>query len=112
MQAAGEEEGERIGLSNFAHLYWNMCQQLAHHTITGCSVRPGDLLASGTISGPTEDSYGSLLELTWRGTKPIRLGSGAERKFIQDGDRITMTGWCQGDGYRVGFGEVTGRILP
>ena len=98
--------------SNFKHLYWNVCQQLAHHTVTGCNLRTGDLLASGTISGPTPDSYGSMLELAWRGEHPIKLPGGEERKFIEDGDRITMAGWCRGDGYRVGFGEVTGRILP
>jgi fumarylacetoacetase len=98
--------------SNFRHLYWNMAQQLAHHTINGCNVRPGDLLASGTISGPTSDSYGSMLELAWMRQKPIELAGGETRVAINDGDRITMTGWCQGDGYKVGFGEVTGRILP
>ncbi len=98
--------------SNFRHLYWDIAQQLAHHTITGCNLRPGDLLASGTISGPTPDSYGSMLELAWRGTKPIALPGGHERKFLLDGDRVTMTGWCDGDGYRIGFGEVTGKVLP
>jgi fumarylacetoacetase len=112
LHADGESESVCICRSNFKHLYWSMAQQLAHHTVTGCEVRPGDLMASGTISGPTEESYGSLLELTWRGTKPIALPSGRERKFLMDGDRITMTGWCQGEGYRVGFGEVTGKILP
>ncbi len=97
--------------SNFRYLYWNMLQQVAHHTITGCNLRPGDLLASGTISGPHEDSYGSLLELTWRGTKPIQLPTGEVRRFLQDGDRLTMTGYCQGQGYRVGFGEVTGKVI-
>jgi fumarylacetoacetase len=98
--------------SNFRYMYWSMAQQLAHHTVTGCPVHPGDLMGSGTISGPTENSYGSLLELTWRGTKPIRLPGGGERKFIQDGDRITITGFGRGDGFRVGFGEVSGTILP
>jgi len=112
LQPEDEDEPTTICRSNFKHLYWSMAQQLAHHTITGCDMRTGDLLASGTISGPTEASYGSLLELTWRGTKPLKTRGGAERKFIQDGDRVTMTGWCQGDGYRVGFGEVTGKILP
>jgi fumarylacetoacetase len=84
---------------------------VAHHTITGCNLRPGDLLASGTISGPTPDSYGSLLELSWRGSTPLQLG-GEQRTFLQDGDRVMFKGWCQGEGYRVGFGEVTGRILP
>jgi fumarylacetoacetase len=109
-----EEVGETavVFRSNAQYLYWNICQQLAHHTITGCNTRPGDLLASGTISGPTPDSYGSMLELAWRGTKPISLPNGQERKFLQDGDRVTMTGWSQGDGYRVGFGEVTAKVLP
>lgn len=101
-----------ISRSNFKNLYWDMCQQLAHHTVTGCNMRTGDLLASGTISGADEDSYGSLLELTWRGEKPIKLPGGDERKFLADGDELIITGWCQGDGFRVGFGEVSGKILP
>jgi fumarylacetoacetase len=101
-----------IARSNFRFLYWNMCQQLAHHSITGCNMRTGDLLASGTISGPSPASYGSMLELTWRGTKPIQLNDGEERKFLQDGDIVILRGWCQGEGYRVGFGEVRGKILP
>jgi fumarylacetoacetase len=98
--------------SNLKYLYWNVCQQLAHHAVNGCNLRPGDLLASGTISGPTPDSYGSLLELAWKGTRPLTFPNGERRTFLQDGDRVTMTGWCQGDGYRVGFGEVTGKVLP
>jgi fumarylacetoacetase len=98
--------------TNAKYLYWNVCQQVAHHTVNGCNLQPGDLLATGTISGPTPDSYGSLLELTWKGTKPLTLPGGETRTFLQDGDRVTMTGWCQGPGYRVGFGEVTGRIQP
>src|SRR5262249_16981785 len=85
----------RICASNLKHLYWNVCQQLAHHTINGCNLRPGDLLASGTLSGPTPDSYGSLLELAWKGTRPLTLTNGEKRVFLQDGDRVTMTGWCQ-----------------
>jgi fumarylacetoacetase len=112
LRPEGEAEATRICASNARHLYWSMAQQLAHHTIAGCDLRPGDLLASGTISGPTEDSFGSLLERTWRGTRPIRTAGGAERRFLEDGDRVTMTGWAQGDGFRVGFGEVTGRVLP
>jgi fumarylacetoacetase len=112
LQTARMESPQRICASNFKNLYWNMAQQLAHHTVNGCNLRPGDLLASGTISGPTPDSYGSLLELTWKGTRPLTLPGGETRTFLQDADRITMTGWCQGSGYRVGFGEVTGRILP
>jgi fumarylacetoacetase len=103
---------ERICSSNFKHLYWNICQQLAHHTVTGCNVRPGDLMASGTISAPDPAGYGSLLELTWRGTKPITFAGGEQRTFIQDGDTVTITGYCEGDGYRVGLGEVSGTILP
>lgn len=102
----------RISHSNFRYLYWNICQQLAHHTVTGCNVRPGDMMASGTISGPIKASRGSMLELSWRGTEPIEFPNGETRKFLQDGDELTMTGWCQGDGYRVGFGNVTGTILP
>jgi fumarylacetoacetase len=102
----------RVCASNFKYLYWAMSQQLAHHTVNGCNLRPGDLLASGTISGPLRESYGSLLELAWKGTKPLTLPNGETRTFLQDGDRVTLTGWCQGMGYRVGFGEATGRILP
>lgn len=102
----------RICRSNHKYLYWNVAQQLAHHTVNGCNVNPGDMMASGTISGPTPDSYGSMLELTWRGSKPLKFPNGETRKFLQDGDRVIMTGWCQGDGYRVGFGEVSGAVLP
>jgi fumarylacetoacetase len=105
-------QNSRISSSNFKYMYWNIQQQLAHHTITGCNVKPGDLMASGTISAPEEGGYGSLLELSWKGTKTIRLENGEQRKFLQDGDTVTLTGWCQGQGYRVGFGEVTGKILP
>jgi len=105
-------QNSRISSSNFKYMYWNINQQLAHHTITGCNVNPGDLMASGTISAPEEGGYGSLLELSWKGTKSIRLENGDQRKFLQDGDTVTLTGWCQGRGYRVGFGEVTGKILP
>lgn len=101
-----------ISRSNSRHLYWSFTQQLSHHTVNGCNLRPGDLLATGTISGPTPDSYGSMLELSWRGSKPLTLPNGEMRSFLQDGDRLTMTGWCQGDGYRVGLGEVTGTVLP
>ncbi|HMS33133.1 MAG TPA: fumarylacetoacetase [Ignavibacteria bacterium] len=101
-----------ISRSNFKNLYWDITQQLAHHTVTGCNMRTGDLLASGTISGPDKNSYGSLLELTWRGTEPIKLPDGEERKFLLDGDTLIISGYCQGEGFRVGFGEVTGKILP
>jgi fumarylacetoacetase len=111
LQGEKMEGPHRICTSNAKHLYWNVCQQLAHHTINGCNMRPGDLLASGTISGPAPDSYGSLLELGWRGTRPISFPNGETRSFLLDGDRVTMTGWCQGPGHRVGFGEVTGKIV-
>ncbi|MFQ5437177.1 MAG: fumarylacetoacetate hydrolase family protein, partial [Anaerolineae bacterium] len=111
LQTAVSASPTTIARSNFKHLYWNMAQQVAHHTITGCNLRPGDLLASGTISGPTPDSYGSMLELSWRGERPLFLPDGETRTFLEDGDSVTLTGWCQGEGYRVGFGEVTGEIL-
>ena len=112
LQSASMAAPHTICKSNFKYLYWSMMQQLAHHTVNGCNLRPGDLLASGTISGPSPDSSGSLLELTWRGTKPLALPGGETWTFLQDGDRVTMTGWCQGAGYRVGFGEVTGVVRP
>jgi fumarylacetoacetase len=112
LQGATMDRPHRICASNFKYLYWNVCQQLAHHTVNGCAMRPGDLLASGTISGPTPDSFGSMLELSWRGSKPLPFPNGEQRTFLQDGDRVTMTGWCQGQGYRVGFGEATGKVLP
>ena len=103
---------ETVCKSNYKYMYWNIAQQLAHHTITGCNMKPGDMFASGTISGEDEKSYGSMLELAWKGTKPIQLSTGEERKFIQDNDEVIMTGYAQGDGYRVGFGEVSGKVLP
>jgi len=101
-----------ITRTNFQNLYWSISQQLAHHTITGCNLEPGDLLASGTISGATDESRGCMLELTWRGANPLKLANGEARKWLEDGDTLTITGWCQGNSYRVGFGEVSGRILP
>lgn len=98
--------------SNFKYMYWNMAQQLAHHTVNGCNVEVGDLYASGTISGKEKNSYGSMLELTWRGTDPLTLNDGSQRQFIEDNDTITMKGWAEKDGVRVGFGEVSGKILP
>ena len=103
---------ERITATNFSHLYWTLAQQLAHHTVNGCPLQPGDLLASGTVSGPTPGSRGCMLELTWRGATPLTLAGDETRASLQDGDRLTLTGWAQGDGYRVGFGEVTGEVLP
>jgi len=105
-------EPHAITRTNFQNLYWSMSQQLAHHTIGGCNLQPGDLLASGTISGETEESRGCMLELTWRGANPLKLPSGETRKWLEDGDELFITGWCEGDGYRVGFGDVRGKILP
>lgn len=112
LRPAGTEAATTISQSNHQYLYWDICQQLAHHTVNGCALRPGDLLASGTISGPTAESAGSLLELTQRGSQPLQLANGQRRGFLADGDEVILTGWCQGDGYRVGFGETRGQILP
>jgi len=106
----GEEQ--IVSRSNFKYMYWNMAQQLAHHTVNGCNVKVGDMMASGTISGPTPDSYGSMLELAWAGTKPVPLADGSERKFIEDMDTVTMRGYAGPEGARVGFGEVKTQILP
>lgn len=106
------KEAATICKSNFKYMYWTMKQQLAHHTVNGCNVRPGDLLASGTISGPDPDSFGSMLELSWKGSKTVDLGGGETRTFLKDGDDVTLTGYCEGNGYRVGFGPCAGTILP
>ncbi len=100
-----------ISESNYKFMYWNMLQQLAHHTINGCNVEVGDLYASGTISGTDKSSYGSMLELSWRGTEPLKLSDGSERKFINDNDTVIMRGYSEKDGIRVGFGEVKGKVL-
>jgi len=103
----------RISLGNFRDMYWSVAQMIAHHTSSGCNLRTGDLLASGTVSGAAEDSRGCLLERTWRGTKPIQLGDGTERKFLQDGDEVIMRAWCQRPGLpRIGFGECRGIVMP
>lgn len=106
----GEEQ--TVCNSNFKYMYWNVNQQLAHHTINGCNIEIGDMYASGTISGPTEDSYGSMLELAWKGTKPMKMKDGSERVFIHDGDTVVMRGYAQKEDIRVGFGEVRSLILP
>jgi len=98
--------------SNLKYLYWTMKQQLVHHSISGCNMNPGDLLASGTISGPEPSSFGSMLELSWKGTKPLKLEDGTERKFLKDGDTVIMEGVCEGKGIRIGFGAVTGKVIP
>jgi fumarylacetoacetase len=101
-----------ISKSNFKHMYWNVFQQLAHHTVNGCNIQVGDMYASGTISGPEKDSYGSMLELTWNGQQPLQLSNGAIRKFIEDGDTVTIRGFAEREGIRIGFGECSGKILP
>ena len=101
-----------VSNSNFKYMYWNICQQLAHHTVNGCNIEVGDMYASGTISGPTPDSYGSMLELAGKGTKPIQLPDGSSRSFINDGDTVTMKGFAEKNGVRVGFGEVKAKVLP
>lgn len=108
------EEGDptTISRSNFKYMYWTMAQQLAHHTSNGCKVNSGDMMGSGTISGPTPDSYGSMLELAWGGKKPLELPGGITRTFIEDGDTVVLKGYSQKDGLRIGFGEVRTRLLP
>ncbi|MCV9386962.1 fumarylacetoacetase [Reichenbachiella ulvae] len=105
-------EEQIVSRSNFKYMYWNMAQQLAHHTVNGCDVHVGDMMASGTISGPNPDSYGSMLELAWAGTQPLKMKDGSERKFIHDGDTVIMRGFAKKEGKRVGFGEVRSQILP
>ncbi|MGJ5814299.1 fumarylacetoacetase [Paludibaculum fermentans] len=112
LQPASAARATRIARTNFRHMYWSMSQQLQHLTSNGAPVRPGDLCGSGTISGPTPDSYGSLLELAWNGTKPITLDTGETRAFLEDGDTVTLRGWCQGAGYRIGLGDVVGTVVP
>jgi len=108
------EHGEEtiVSRSNYKYMYWTMEQQLAHHTVNGCNMNVGDMLASGTISGPDEGSYGSMMEITWRGTKPVKMRDGSERKFINDGDSVIIRGYCEKNGVRVGFGECSSTLLP
>jgi fumarylacetoacetase len=105
-------EPTKVSISNYKYMYWNMNQQLAHHTINGCNINAADMMASGTISGPTPNSYGSMLELTWRGTKPIKMIDGSERKFINDLDTVIMKAFCSNNDVKVGFGEVSSKVLP
>ena len=112
LQSRKMADPDRIATSNLRYMYWNICQQLAHHTINGCNAQPGDLYGSGTISGPEKHERGSMMELSWRGSESIEVGDGEQRKFLADGDTVIMTGWCEADGIRVGFGEVSGTLLP
>ena len=112
LQPKAAHEVSTICRTNYRAMYWSMAQQLAHHTVSGCNVNVGDLMASGTISGNTPDSYGSLLELAWNGQRPLTLADGkTQRSFLEDGDQVTLRGWCQGTTYRIGFGAVQGRVL-
>lgn len=112
LQTAEMDGPKRICTSNLKYLYWNISQQVAHHTVTGCNLRCGDLLATGTVSGPTPDSLGCLLEMTKGGQIPVELTDGTSRRFLEDHDTVTLTAWCQGNGYRVGFGECRGKAMP
>jgi fumarylacetoacetase len=112
LQSAKMNTPMKICRTNFRHMYWNMAQQLAHMTSNGTNIDIGDVYGSGTISGPTPDSYGSMLELCWKGTKPLQLPDGTQRKFIEDGDTVIMKGWAEKDGVRVGFGEVRSLVQP
>ncbi len=111
IQPEGSDES-LVCSSNYKYMYWNQNQQLAHHTINGCNINAGDMYASGTISGKEKSSYGSMLELSWKGTQAVKLNDGSERKFIQDGDTVIMKGFSKKDGVRVGFGEVSSKVLP
>ena len=112
LRAPSMNEPARICHTNFKYMYWSSVQQLVHHASSGCAMNVGDLLGSGTISGPEKSQRGSLLEISWNGTEPVELAGGVKRTFLEDGDSLVIRGWCQGDGYRVGFGEVEGTIVP
>ena len=101
-----------VANSNYQYMYWNMNQQLAHHSINGCNIRLGDCYGSGTISGPKEGQFGSMLEISWKGTKPFKMSDGTERKFINDNDTVILRGFSEKDGVRIGFGEVAAKVLP
>ena len=107
-----ESEEKVLSNSNYKYMYWNMNQQMAHHTSNGCNVRSGDMMASGTISGSEEGQYGSMLEISWKGTKPVAMPDGSERRFVNDHDTVIMRGYSEKEGVRVGFGEVSVKVLP
>jgi fumarylacetoacetase len=111
LRATPMNEAVRICRTNFKYMYWSSVQQLVHHASSGCAMNVGDLLGSGTISGPDKPQRGSLLEISWNGTEPVELAVGIKRTFLEDGDCLSFHGWCQGEGYRVGFGELEGTIV-
>ena len=111
IQPEGSEEVS-VAKSNYKYMYWNMNQQLAHHTINGCNIKAGDCMGSGTISGPNEGEFGSMLEISWKGTRTVPMKDGTERKFINDNDTVIMRGFAEKDGVRIGFGEVAAKVLP
>ncbi|MGE5731708.1 MAG: fumarylacetoacetate hydrolase family protein, partial [Gemmatimonas sp.] len=103
----------RLSVGNFVDMYWTIAQLVTHHTSNGCNLRAGDLLASGTVSGPTKESRGCLLERTWRGTEPLQLPTGETRTFLEDGDEVILRAFCERSGHpRIGFGECRGRVTP
>ncbi len=110
LRAPGMKAAQTICRTNFKYMYWSSVQQLMHHASSGCAMSIGDLLGSGTISGPEKHQRGSLLEISWNGTEPVELADGIKRSFLEDGDSLAIRGWCQGDGYRIGFGEVEGTV--
>jgi len=112
IKSESSSEAGVVSRSNLKNMYWTPKQQLAHHSVTGCNMQPGDLMGSGTISGPEPESFGSMLELSWNRTKDVPIGNGEVRKMILDGDEVIMTGYAQGDGYRVGFGQCSGKLIP
>jgi fumarylacetoacetase len=112
LRAPGMAAPASICATNFKYMYWSSVQQLVHHASSGCAMNVGDLLGSGTISGPEKHQRGSLLEISWNGTEPLQLPGGIKRTFLEDGDSLSFRGWCQGENYRVGFGKVEGTILP
>ncbi|GMH15763.1 hypothetical protein Nepgr_017604 [Nepenthes gracilis] len=111
IKPAGHDQASVVSNTNFKYLYWTLTQQLAHHTVNGCNLRPGDIFGTGTLSGPEPDSLGCLMEITWNGERPLSL-NGATRKFLEDGDEVIFSGFCKGNGYKVGFGTCSGKVLP
>jgi fumarylacetoacetase len=113
IQAADMDEPHTVCTTNSKAMYYSMAQQLCHHSLTGCNMQPGDLLGTGTISGNEgQASFGSMLEISWKGTRSVTLSNGEERKFLKNGDTVVMRGVCEGDGYKIGWGDCSGQIVP